>query len=78
MIRHLLARSERLTLITSYELKHEHDVLASVAFEQMDPVPSIGVTMRADWLPTQLHLDFIDLLRRRMTAGDVLPLKKAS
>lgn len=78
VIRHLLARSERLTLITSYELKHEHDVLAPIAFEQMDPVPSIGVTMRADWLPTQLHLDFIELLRKRMTAADIVPLKRAS
>ncbi|RYY26893.1 MAG: LysR family transcriptional regulator [Sphingomonadales bacterium] len=79
VIRHLLARSDRLTLMTSYELKHEDDTLAQVPFGPIEPAPSIGITMRAGWLPTQIHLDFIELLRNRMTDGDVIPmLKKAS
>jgi LysR family transcriptional regulator of gallate degradation len=78
VIRHLLARSERLTLMTSYELKTEDDTLAAVDVGAIEPSPSIGVTMRADWLPTQLHHDFIDLLRKRMADGDVVPmLRKA-
>lgn len=79
IIRHLLARSDRLTLMTSYELKHEDDTLAQVPFGPIEPAPSIGITMRAGWLPTQIHLDFIDLLRKRMADADVVPiLKKAS
>jgi DNA-binding transcriptional LysR family regulator len=78
VIRHLLARSDRLTLMTSYELKTEDETLAAVDVGPIEPSPSIGVTMRADWLPTQLHHDFIDLLRKRMIDGEVLPmLRKA-
>jgi DNA-binding transcriptional LysR family regulator len=76
VIRHLLARSDRLTLMTSYELMHEDDTLASVPFGPIDPAPAIGITMRANWLPTRLHLDFIDLLRKRMTETTVRPLLK--
>ncbi len=64
IIRHLLARSDRLTLMTSYELMHEED-LAAISFGTIAPVPAIGITMRANWLPTQLHRDFIALLRAR-------------
>ncbi|MDF7775299.1 LysR family transcriptional regulator [Sphingomonas sp. AOB5] len=74
VIRHLLARSDRLTLITSYELMHEDDTLAAVPIGTIEPAPSIGITMRAGWLPTQLHLDFIELLRKRMDERTVLPL----
>lgn len=78
VIRHLLARSDRLTLVTSYELKHEDDTLVPIDFGEIEPAPSIGITMRADWLPTRLHLDFIELLRRHMAEVGVHPLKKAS
>jgi len=78
VIRHLLARSDRLTLMTSYELMHEDDKLAAVPFGPIDPAPAIGVTMRAGWLPTRLHLDFIGLLRKHVPNGAVLPmLRKA-
>ncbi|MES2987849.1 MAG: LysR family transcriptional regulator [Pseudomonadota bacterium] len=79
IIRHLLARSDRLTLMTSYELKHEDDTLAQVPFGPIEPAPSIGITLRAGWLPTKIHLDFIELLRKRMAEAEVVPiLKKAS
>lgn len=74
VIRHLLARSDRLTLVTSYELMHEDDTLAAVPLGPIEPAPSIGITMRAGWLPTQLHLDFIELLRKRMAHRTVLPM----
>ena len=63
VIRHLLARSDRLTLMTSYELQHEDDTLRAVPFGPIMPVPSIGITMRANWMPTRLHSDFIDIVR---------------
>jgi LysR family transcriptional regulator of gallate degradation len=63
IIRHLLMRSDRLTLMTSYELMHESD-LAPLPFGPIEPTPAMGVTMRAGWLPTRLHEDFIALLRR--------------
>lgn len=79
VIRHLLARSDRLTLMTTYELMHEDDTLAAIPLGQIEPAPSIGVTMRAGWLPTRLHLDFIELLRKHMTETTVRPLiRKAS
>lgn len=77
VIRHLIARSERLTLVTSYELKHEDDALVPIDFGEIEPAPSIGITMRAGWLPTRLHLDFIELLRRHMAEVGIHPLKKA-
>jgi LysR family transcriptional regulator of gallate degradation len=74
VIRHLLARSDRLTLMTSYELMHEDGALAPLPFGPIEPAPSIGITMRANWLPTQLHLDFIDLLRRNVASNAVQPV----
>lgn len=76
VIRHLLLRSDRLALMTSYELMHESE-LAALPFGPIEPAPAIGVTMRAGWLPTKLHQDFIDLLRRH-TADATTPtlLKK--
>lgn len=78
VIRHLLARSDRLTLMTSYELKHEDGTLVPLPFGPIEPAPAIGLTMRANWLPTQLHLDFIELLRKQVAEDSVLPIRKAS
>jgi LysR family transcriptional regulator, regulator for genes of the gallate degradation pathway len=74
VIRHLLNGSDRLTLITSYELTHEGSALAPVPFGPILPLPAIGITKRANWLPTRLHQDFIDLLQAHVTASTVLPL----
>ncbi|WP_206241915.1 LysR family transcriptional regulator [Novosphingobium terrae] len=69
VIRPLLSGSGRLTLMTSYELTHQDGTLAALPFRSISPVPAIGITMRADWLPTALHRDFLDLLRARVTAS---------
>jgi DNA-binding transcriptional LysR family regulator len=66
IIRHVLAHSDRLTILTSYELAHEADVLVPIPFPPIEPVPAIGITSRANWCPTQLHTDFIAFIRRRM------------
>ncbi len=79
VIRQLLARSDRLTLMTSYELIHEDGTLVPLPYGPLDPAPSIGITMRADWLPTRIHLDFMDLLHRHVAANAVQPaLRQAS
>ncbi len=66
VIRHLLVRSDRLTLMTSYELQHEGEGLAALPFGPVAPVPAIGVTTRADWLPTRAHSVFLQLIRDRV------------
>jgi LysR family transcriptional regulator of gallate degradation len=67
MIRHLLSRSDRLTLMTSYELDHQRDDLCAIPFGPILPVPSIGITRRANWLPTRMHTDFLDIVRAHVT-----------
>lgn len=68
-IRSLLAQSDRLTLLTSYELMYEEDTLTAVPFGPIEPVPSIGLTMRENWLPTQLQASFIDLIQKRIVGS---------
>ncbi len=63
VIRHLLSGSDRLTLMTSYELSHHGQALARVPFAPITPAPALGVTSRKAWLPTPLHEDFTALLR---------------
>ncbi len=70
----LLAGSDRLTLMTSYELNQENAGLAEIPFAAIDFVPTIGVTMRTDWLPTKLHRDFIEIVRHQSVVGTELPV----
>ena len=74
VIHHLLKRSDRLTLMTTYELQHEDAELRSVSFGPILPVPSIGITMRANWLPTRLHADFIETIRAHVVMPPVRSL----
>ena len=39
------------------------------------PVPAIGLTMRENWLPTQLQKNFLDLIQKRIVGS--LSLTKA-
>lgn len=74
VIRHLLTGSDRLTLMTTYELLHEDGRLVPVPFGPIEPAPAIGITMRTGWLPTQLHQAFIDLVRKHVIDAAVMPL----
>jgi DNA-binding transcriptional LysR family regulator len=78
VIRQLLARSDRLTLMTSYELQHEDDQLRAVSFGPILPVPSLGITTRANWLPTRLHQDFIDIVRAHVARRSTEVILKAA
>lgn len=63
VLHHLLKRSDRLTLMTSYELEHDDHALRALPFEPIMPVPMIGVMTRSGWMPTQVHADFIGIVR---------------
>ena len=74
-VRLLLAQSDRLTLLTSYELLvYGDDALRAVPFGPITPVPSFGLTMREGWLPTKMQADFIDLINKRIV-GSLMPEK---
>lgn len=68
VIRHLLKGSDRLTLMTSYELRHEEG-LRTLRCDPIEPIPSIGITTRADWMPTQMQSDFIEVIRDHACAA---------
>ena len=68
-IRLLLAQSDRLTLLTSYELMYEDDALVPLQFGPIEPVPAIGLTMRENWLPTQLQKNFLALIQKRIVGS---------
>jgi DNA-binding transcriptional LysR family regulator len=72
-LRNLVGGSDRLTLMTSYELDQESGGLIEIPFEAIDLIPTIGVTMRRDWLPTKMHQDFIDIVRRQTLTGTRVP-----
>jgi len=73
-VRLLLTQSDRLTLLTSYELIYEEDALTAVPFGPIEPVPCIGLTTRENWLPTQLQANFIELIQRQIV-GSLMPTK---
>lgn len=73
ILKQLLVRSDRLTLMTSYEMMHEGEGLVAIPFGPIDSVPAIGITTRAGWLPTRVHAEFIQLICDRMTATPATP-----
>jgi DNA-binding transcriptional LysR family regulator len=68
-VRLLLAQGNRLTLLTSQELMFEDDVLTALPYGPIGRAPSIGLTMRRDWLPTQLQSSCLDLIQKRITGS---------
>lgn len=75
IIRLLLAKNNYLTLLTSYELLHEDKAVADISFGPIEPTPSIGLTTRENWLPTQLQKSLIDLVQTRIV-GSLTPKQK--
>ena len=68
VIRHLLKGSDRLTLMTSYEISFEEG-LRSLHCGPIDPVPAIGITTRVGWMPTPVQSAFIEVLRTHVCAS---------
>lgn len=74
LIRGLLLGSDRLTLISSHQIRHEEhlQLLAPVPFEMQHTSRPIGLTLRRDWRPTATQNLFLEHLRqagRRVGAG---------
>lgn len=65
-IRLLLEQSDRLTLLTSYELMSEEGEMDVVPFGPIEPAPWVGLTTRVDWLPTKLQASFVRLVQERI------------
>ena len=65
IIRAILADSDHVSLLTRYEIASEDRMgeLTMVRFEPGYASASLGITTRAGWLPTQLQLGFLALLR---------------
>lgn len=71
VVRRLIERSDRLTLMTSYELQHQNPELRAVRFAPLTTVPSIGISTRAGCKLTKMHSDFIDLIRSHMIDAEL-------
>ena len=80
LVRLMVADSDYLTLLTSYQLFHEGDALTALPFGPIEPAPVIGLSLRENWLPTQLQSDFIALVQKRFAGLMTSPreFKRAS
>jgi DNA-binding transcriptional LysR family regulator len=69
IIRAMLEQSDRMTLMTTYELENEPTMRAIKIGEQLD-CPSIGIITRKNWEPTAAHRSFCNLLRCHVSSLD--------
>ncbi|MEJ2481368.1 MAG: hypothetical protein P8Y78_14675, partial [Acidihalobacter sp.] len=64
LIRGLLLESDRLTLISEHQIRHErHMGLAPLSVDMQDMKRPIGMTFRRNWRPTATQEIFIQYLR---------------
>ena len=65
LIRGLLLESDRLTLISTHQIRHEQQLglLVPLKFSLAHTARSIGLTVRRDWRPTAVQDRFLALLR---------------
>ena len=65
LIRGLLMGSDRLTVLSAHQMRHEEDqgLLARLPFDMPDTRRKIGVTFRRNWHPTKTQSLFLSLLR---------------
>jgi LysR family transcriptional regulator, regulator for genes of the gallate degradation pathway len=66
LVRGLLLDSDRLTLISAHQIRHEHlsGQLVVLPFDMAGTERAIGFTTRRDWRPTPTQNLFLDLLRK--------------
>jgi LysR family transcriptional regulator of gallate degradation len=69
IILQLIGDSDRLTLMTAYELEHQGRGLVALPCDLVAARLGVGVTMRGNWLPTRIHRDFISLIRATLDLG---------
>ncbi|MCC2113417.1 MAG: LysR family transcriptional regulator [Hyphomicrobiales bacterium] len=65
LIRGLLLDSDRLTIISAHQIRHEQEtgLLHPLDFDMSGTERTIGLTVRRDWRPTKTQERFLDLLR---------------
>ncbi len=65
LIRALLLDSNRLTMISAHQVRHDvaHGLLAELPFEMDHRSRPIGLTVREGWEPTQTQVALLDCLR---------------
>lgn len=63
IIRNLLKNSDRLALLTSYELMNDRSDLHALNFGPISPTPSIGIHYRQSWYPTKIQNQLLNMLR---------------
>lgn len=65
LVRGLLLDSDRLTLISAHQVRHEHELglLVTLPVTLEGTERAIGLTVRKDWRPTATQERFLDLLR---------------
>ena len=64
LIRGLLLNSERLTLISEHQIRHEkHMGLVPLSIDMQDTMRPIGMTFRQNWRPTATQEMFIQFVR---------------
>ncbi|MCR9214442.1 MAG: LysR family transcriptional regulator [Proteobacteria bacterium] len=65
LIRGLLQESDRITILSSHQVRHElaKGELAALDFDLGDTRRSIGLTFRKDWHPTATQALFVETLR---------------
>ena len=78
MIRATLWESDRLAILTRSEMLADRrmGVLDGLPTDALEPTPIIGLTTRANWIPTRKQQQFFDLLREHgaaLTKADALP-----
>ncbi|UKJ76416.1 LysR family transcriptional regulator [Azospirillum brasilense] len=66
LVRGLLLGSDRLTLISAHQIRHEHELglLVILPVELANTERTIGLTVRRGWRPTATQAHFLDLLRK--------------
>lgn len=71
VIRALLSNSDRISVLSRHEVEFEERVrfFAVLPIKLGEPAAK-GITVRANWLPTSLHSEFIDLLRMHSSPAD--------
>jgi LysR family transcriptional regulator of gallate degradation len=64
--RALIAASDRLTMLTRHEAESEESVgsISVLPFDCKIPAPEYGVAKRMEWVPTSIHQELLDILRR--------------
>jgi LysR family transcriptional regulator, regulator for genes of the gallate degradation pathway len=64
LYRNILASTDRLALMSLYEARlNDPAIFTILPFESSHLRRSDGIVRRADWRPTRIHLQFLDLLR---------------